>query len=272
MVSSMKAKDFMAGRRPTLSKITKHPAVDFADYERRLERMQSIMQSIQQAYLGTRERAVVVLEGWDTAGKGGIVRRLGWALDPRSFKVYPIAAPLSHERGRHYLQRFWEKLPDPGQIVVFDRSWYGRVLVERVEGFAGKREWRRGYDEINEFEGMMVADGIRIAKCFLHITPGEQVRRFKDRVANPLKRWKLSYDDFRNRSHWTDYETAIEDMMERTSSKRAPWYLIPANDKPYGRLATFTVLIEVLGKGLRMKPRPLDPKIAEMAKKLFDPT
>jgi polyphosphate kinase 2 (PPK2 family) len=151
-ILGMKAKDFIVAKRPTLAKVTKHPSIGFANYERRLESMQSVMQSIQQAYLGTRERAVVVLEGWDTAGKGGIVRRLGWALDPRSFKVYPIAAPLSHERGRHYLQRFWEKLPDPGQIVVFDRSWYGRVLVERVEGLASKHEWQRGYEEINEFE------------------------------------------------------------------------------------------------------------------------
>ena len=124
-ILGMKAKDFIVAKRPTLAKVTKHPSIGFANYERRLESMQSVMQSIQQAYLGTRERAVVVLEGWDTAGKGGIVRRLGWALDPRSFKVYPIAAPLSHERGRHYLQRFWEKLPDPGQIVVFDRSCTG---------------------------------------------------------------------------------------------------------------------------------------------------
>jgi polyphosphate kinase 2 (PPK2 family) len=166
IVPSMKAKDFIVVKRPTLTQITKHPVIGFADYERRLESMQSVMQSIQQAYLGTRERAVIVVEGWDTAGKGGIVRRLGWALDPRSFKVYPIGAPLSHERGRHYLQRFWEKLPDAGQIVVFDRSWYGRVLVERVEGLASTREWHRGYDEINEFERMMVADGIRIAKCW----------------------------------------------------------------------------------------------------------
>ena len=266
----MKGKDFIVSRRPALAKITKHPTIEFADYERRLESMQSIMQSIQQAYLGTRERAVIVLEGWDTAGKGGIVRRLGWALDPRSFKVYPIAAPLPHERGRHYLQRFWEKLPEPGQIVVFDRSWYGRVLVERVEGFASKREWSRGYEEINEFERMMVADGIRIAKFFLHITPGEQARRFKDRLTNPLKRWRLSYEDFRNRSRWADYEAAIEDMLEKTSLTRAPWYLVPANSKLYGRIAVFTILIDLLGKGLSLKPRPLDPKVAEMAKQLFD--
>ena len=148
----MKAKDFVAAKSFRLAAITKHPKVGLADYERRLQSMQSTIQLIQQAYLGTHERAVVVLEGWDTAGKGGVVRRLGWALDPRSFKVYPVAAPLSHERGRHYLQRFWEKLPEPGQIVVFDRSWYGRVLVERVESFATPAEWHRAYDEINDFE------------------------------------------------------------------------------------------------------------------------
>ena len=266
----MKPKDFTVFGRPTLAKIVKHPSIDFADYERRLESMQSVMQSIQQSYLGTQERAVIVLEGWDTAGKGGIVRRLGWALDPRSFKVYPIAAPLPHERGRHYLQRFWERLPDAVQIVVFDRSWYGRILVERVEGFASTRQWHRGYDEINEFERMMVTDGIRLAKCFLHITPAEQSHRFKDRLTNPLKRWKLSYEDFHNRSRWADYEVAIEDMLEKTSLKRAPWYLVPANDKPYGRVAVFTIMIDILGMRLSLKPRPLDPKVAEMAKQLFD--
>jgi len=189
----MKAKHFIVVERPQLAAITKHPRVAFAEYERLLNSMQVTMQAIQQAYLGTRDRAVVVLEGWDAAGKGGIVRRLGWAMDPRSFKVYPIAAPLSHEAGKHYLQRFWEKLPDRGQIVVFDRSWYGRVLVERVEGFASKQEWKRGYEEINQFERMLVADGVRIVKCFLHITPAEQIRRFKDRLTNPLKRQGLGW-------------------------------------------------------------------------------
>lgn len=266
----MKHRGLVVVGRPALAKIDEHPSIRFAEYERHLQSLQSTMQSIQQAYLGTQERAVVVLEGWDTAGKGGIIRRLGWALDPRSFKVYPTAAPLPHERGQHYLQRFWQKLPDPGQIVVFDRSWYGRILVERVEGFASKREWQRGYDEINEFERMMVEDGIRIAKCFLHITPAEQARRFKERLTNPLKRWKLSYEDFRNRSRWADYEVAIEDMLEKTSPKHAPWHLIPANNKPFGRIAVLKVLTEILGKRLTLKPRPLDPKIAKMAKELFD--
>ena len=183
----MKAKNFVVSKRPALAKFTRHPAVRFADYERRLQSMQSVMQSIQQAYLGSRERAAIVLEGWDTAGKGGVVRRLGWALDPRSFKVYPIAAPPSHERGRHYLQRFWEKLPDPGQIVVFDRSWYGRVLVERVEGLASKREWHRGYDEINEFERMMVADGIRIVKMLFAHNPGRANPSFQGSCHQPAQ-------------------------------------------------------------------------------------
>ena len=266
----MKAKHLIVGERPRLAEITEHPKVTVPEYERELRSMQFTMQAIQQAYLGTRERAVVVLEGWDAAGKGGIVRRLGWAMDPRSFKVYPVAAPLSHEVGKHYLQRFWEKLPDAGQIVVFDRSWYGRVLVERVEGIASKQEWQRGYEEINQFERMLVADGVRIVKCFLHITPEEQIQRFKDRVANPLKRWKLSHEDLRNRSRWTDYEVAIEDMIEQTSTKNAPWHLIPANNKPYGRLAAFTILIDRLGEGLRLEPRPLNSKIAEAAANLFD--
>src|SRR5499427_10502621 len=126
--------------------------------------------SQQQAYLGSSERALIVLEGWDTAGKGGVVRRLGWALDPRSFKVHPISAPDEHERAEHYLQRFWRHLPQNGQIVVFDRSWYGRVLVERVEGVATEAEWRRAYREINEFERVLTDSGVRLVKLFLHIT------------------------------------------------------------------------------------------------------
>ena len=176
--------------------------------------VQGVLQLVQQAYLGSSERALIVLEGWDTAGKGGVVRRLGWALDPRSFKVHPISAPDQHERAEHYLQRFWRHLPQNGQIVVFDRSWYGRVLVERVEGLATEAEWRRAYREINEFERVLTDSGVRLVKLFLHITSKEQARRFRDRLINPLKRWKLSYEDFRNRTRRADYVVAIEDMLE----------------------------------------------------------
>src|SRR5271157_5017778 len=243
--------------------------MEFADYERRLTSLQGVLQLIQQAYLGTSERAIIVLEGWDTAGKGGIVRRLGWALDPRSFKVHPIAAPDEHERAQHYLQRFWRRLPEKGQIVAFDRSWYGRVLVERVEGLAAKKEWRRAYREINEFERMLIDSGIRLVKLFLHITPDEQMRRFRDRLTDPVKRWKLSYEDFRNRARWADYETAIEDMMAETSTDLAPWHLIPANNKPYGRVAAFRILGEQLGKGVSLEPRSIDPDLIKEAKRVL---
>ena len=217
----MKAADFVATGRPHLARVKHFPSVEFADYERRLAAMQETLQLIQQSYLGTTHRAVIVLEGWDTAGKGGVVRRLGWALDPRSFKVHAITAPNEREKHLHYLQRFWEHLPQHGQIVVFDRSWYGRVLVERVEGFATEHEWHRAYEEINGFEQMLLADDMRVVKLFLHITPQEQLRRFRARLTDPLKRWKLSYEDFRNRGRWQDYEAAIEEMVEKTSTRRA---------------------------------------------------
>jgi polyphosphate kinase 2 (PPK2 family) len=243
--------------------------MDFADYERRLTSLQGVLQVIQQAYLGTPERAIVVLEGWDTAGKGGVIRRLGWALDPRSFKVSPIAAPDEHERGQHYLQRFWSRLPERGQIVAFDRSWYGRVLVERVGGFATSDEWRRAYREINDFELMLVDSGMRLVKLFLHITADEQVRRFRDRLFDPLKRWKLTYDDFRNHASRSDYEAAIEDMLANTSTTHAPWYLIPANNKPFGRIAAFRIISDRLGGDVSLEPRPIHPELLEQAKQVL---
>jgi polyphosphate kinase 2 (PPK2 family) len=263
----MKPQNFVVARRPRLADISEHPKMDFADYERSLVSLQGTLQLIQQAYLGTSQRAVLVLEGWDTAGKGGIVRRLGWALDPRSFKVHPIAAPDEHERAEQYLQRFWRRLPENGQIVAFDRSWYGRVLVERVEGFATDKEWRRAYREINEFERLLIDSGVRLVKLFLHITPGEQVRRFRDRLIDPMKRWKLSYEDFRNRARWSDYEMAVEDMMEETATKHAPWHLIPANNKPYSRVAALRILAGRLGKNVSLEPRPIDPGLFKEAKR-----
>jgi polyphosphate kinase 2 (PPK2 family) len=266
MSRNMNTENFAVLSRPSLKDIIEHPEMEFADYECRLTSLQGVLQLIQQAYLSSGDRALIVLEGWDTAGKGGIVRRLGWALDPRSFKVHPIAAPDEHERAQHYLQRFWGRLPAKRQITAFDRSWYGRVLVERVEGIATKREWRRAYREINDFELMIVDSGIRLVKLFLHITPEEQERRFRDRLFNPVKRWKLSYEDFRNRARWSDYETAIEDMMEETSTGGAPWHLIPANNKPYGRIAVFRILADRLGEGVRLEPPAMDANILREAK------
>jgi len=266
MPQAIESQSFIVTGRPRLAEITEYPKLDFADYERRLTSLQEVLQLIQQAYLGTLDRALIVLEGWDTAGKGGIIRRLGWALDPRSFKVHPIAAPDEHERAQHYLQRFWCRLPQKRQIVAFDRSWYGRVLVERVEGFATKKDWRRAYREISEFELMLSNSGVRLVKLFLHITRDEQERRFRDRLFNPVKRWKLSYEDFRNRARWAEYETAIEDMMEETSTEQLPWHLIPANDKLYGRIAAFHILADRLGQDVPLQPGPIDPDLLSEAK------
>ena len=193
----MKSHTFVVSRRLRLAEIREHPKMGFADYERRLTSLQGVLQLVQQAYLGSSERAILVLEGWDTAGKGGVIRRLGWALDPRSFKVYPIAAPDQHERAQHYLERFWRRLPEKGQIVAFDRSWYGRVLVERVERLATKKEWRRAYREINEFEAHQTGFGMVICKFWLHITPQEQLRRFKSRERDPFRSYKLTEEDWR---------------------------------------------------------------------------
>lgn len=261
----MNAEKFRVSKRPSLEDIDHFPKLDLEDYEKKMKPLQSKLQLIQQAYLGTKQRAVIVLEGRDTAGKGGVVRRLGWTLDPRSLKVHPIAAPTPHQKLQHYLQRFWIRLPDHGQIVIFDRSWYGRVLVERIEGFASKPEWKRAYREINEFERSLLDDGAHLAKIFLHISAEEQAKRFRDRLSNPLKRWKLSYEDFRNRNSWNEYTEAIEDMMEKTSTEAAPWYLVPANHKNYSRLAVFKILIERLGEDVDLAPKPLDPKLLEAA-------
>jgi AMP-polyphosphate phosphotransferase len=262
----MKTENFVVEGRPNLAAITSFPKMAPLTYERRMKELQVVLQLLQQAYLSGSERAVIVLEGWDTAGKGGIVRRLGWALDPRSFKVYPIGPPKGEEQGEHYLERFWRRLPTKSEIVAFDRSWYGRVLVERVEGFADRKDWRRAYREIREFEAMLVHAGMRLVKIFLHITPEEQERRFRQRLFDPLKRWKLSYEDFRNRAHWKEYETAIEDMMAETSAEQAPWYLIPSNDKAYSRIAAFRIVVERLGKSVPLQPRPVELAVLEEAK------
>jgi len=168
-------------------------------YFRELARVQQRLARIQRAYLKAGHSAAIVFEGWDAAGKGGTIRCMSAVLDPRGFKVWPISAPRKYYLERHYLARFFERLPPRGAISVFDRSWYGRVLVERVEELASPRDWRRAYQEINEFERTLTDHGTRVVKIFLHITPEEQLRRFRDRVLDPTKRWKLSYEDFRNR-------------------------------------------------------------------------
>jgi polyphosphate kinase 2 (PPK2 family) len=259
-----------AGRRPLrLADIDLDRKLkDEATYQRKLKALQLEILVIQQAYQRQGRRAIIALEGWDAAGKGGLIRRLSTRLDPRHCRVWPIGPPTPDEQGRHYLYRFWRKLPRPGTLAVFDRSWYGRVLVERVEGLTAKRDWRRAYDEINELEGMLVEDGVRLVKLFLHISPAAQLARFRERLAVPYKRWKLTEDDLRNRRHWTAYEHAIDDMFERTSTKAAPWHGVPCEFKWYGRVECLKIICRALSRDIDLAPPPADPKIARAIAKL----
>jgi len=230
-------------------------------YEHKLDKLGVRMREILQAYLFTSDRGVVVFEGVDAAGKGGAIRRLTTVLDPRAYKVWPIGAPNEIERQQHYLARFWNRLPLPGQIAIFDRSWYGRVLVERVEGFAKEKEWRRAYNEINEFENMLIDDGMKLVKIYLHISQDEQLKRFEERVHDPLKRWKFTFDDIRNRRKWSAYEEAIDEMIERTSTVAAPWNVIATDNKRRARVDTLTRITDVLSDGVDLRPRPLAPNL-----------
>ncbi|MBP2311017.1 polyphosphate kinase 2 family protein [Azospirillum soli] len=235
------------------------------EYERRLGKLQKELLRIQQTYWHEKRRAIIVFEGWDAAGKGGCIRRLTEPLDPRGFHVWPIGAPSRDEQGKHYLYRFWTRLPAPGSFAIFDRSWYGRVLVERVEGFASKDEWKRAYDEINQFEKMLTDDGARIIKIFMHISPEEQLERFRERLSNPYKRWKLTEEDLRNRARWDDYVKAIEGMFDKTSTENAPWQAVEANSKWYARLRVLEIVTEALKKDVNVAPPPVDISVAKIA-------
>lgn len=266
----------MATGRTKISKQTGHLAgLDMSarlkrpDYEKKLKKLQTTLQRIQQKYLFTGDAAAIVFEGWDASGKGGTIRRMAAVLDPRGFKVWPISAPRRYHLERHYLTRFWERLPPNGAISVFDRSWYGRVLVERVEELTPESRWRRAYGEINDFEKLLTEDGTRLIKLFMHVTPEVQLARFEERLRNPMKRWKLSYEDFRNRDHWADYERAIEEMIDKTSTKSAPWHLIAANDKKSARIASLQVIADVLSKGVDLEPPPLDSRVEREARKIL---
>jgi polyphosphate:AMP phosphotransferase len=193
---------------------------------------------------------ILVFEGWDAAGKGGAIRRVTSALDPRAYQVVPIAAPTDEERARHYLWRFWRHLSRAGCVTIFDRSWYGRVLVERVDGLATEAEWSRAYAEIEEFEEELTEHGIVLVKYWLHITRDEQERRFRDRATSPYKSWKLTDEDWRNREKWDAYELAVNDMVARTSSRQSPWHLIAANDKNAARVEVLRVACSAIERVL----------------------
>jgi len=219
-------------------------------YEKALAAAQLRLLRLQQKHYHHKRRAVIVFEGWDAAGKGGAIRRLTEKLDPRGFQVWPIAAPTPDEQGRHYLYRFWKKLPLPQTWALFDRSWYGRVLVERVEKLCTPAEWNRAYDEINDFEKMLVKDGATVVKLFLHISKKEQLKRFHERENNPYKRWKITEEDWRNRRKWSKYERAIDDMFAQTSTKHVPWTPIAGEHKWHARVSVCRAVADALEEAL----------------------
>jgi polyphosphate:AMP phosphotransferase len=194
--------------------------------------------------------AILLFEGWDAAGKGGAIRRVTAALEAPFYRVIPVAAPTDEERAHHYLWRFWRQLPRNGRLAIFDRSWYGRVLVERVEALASSAEWLRAYSEINEFEEQLVDHGIVLVKFWLNITSDEQLRRFKERQRLAFKRWKLTAEDWRNRRKWNAYASAVNEMIERTSTRRAPWTIVEANDKFFARTKVLETACVRLGAAL----------------------
>lgn len=221
------------------------------EYVKQLTRRQVQLRELGWQIYQQKRPVMIVFEGWDAAGKGGAIKRITEKLDPRGYVVWPISAPQGDDKTRHYLYRFWRRLPEAGQIAIFDRSWYGRVLVEKVEGFATEAEWMRAYKEINSFERQLQAFGVIVVKYWVHITREEQLRRFEERQQIGYKAWKLTDEDWRNRDRWDLYEAAVNDMIERTSTTRSPWTLVEANDKNYARAKVLRTICERLEKALQ---------------------
>ena len=223
-----------------------HKQVESDDYKKKLKDAQLALLSWQRKMVETKSNLVIVVEGADAAGKGGAIKRIVEKLDPRLLKVHSIVKPTEEENQHHYLWRFWSKLPPAGQIVIFDRSWYGRVLVERVEGFCREADWKRAYREINEFERQLMDNGTLVMKFFLSISKDEQLTRFKARESDPYKHWKISDEDWRNRRHWKENIAAAQDMLVKTSTERAPWTVIGANYKWHTRIKMVRSIVEAL--------------------------
>ena len=251
-----------AGNEPFVGTLTVLSRLDMgkrlgkADYDSELQQQQSALRLLHREARARGISTVIVFEGPDSAGKGGIIRRVNASVEARNYQVHGTAAPTDEERAQHYLWRFWRQLSRAGRITVFDRSWYGRVLVERVEGFATGDEWRRAYAEINDFESQFVAHGIVLLKFWIHISKDEQLERFRQREKIPHKSWKLTPDDWRNRERWEDYEQAVHDMVQYTSTHVAPWVLVEGNDKRYARVKVLRIICERLTEALKDAHQP----------------
>lgn len=236
-----------------LAQVDLNLSLTHGEYKTMLREEQVELRKLQLSIHAHQIPVIIVFEGWDAAGKGSAIKRLTDILDPRSYKVNAFAAPTDEEKAHHYLWRFWRRLPSAGSIAILDRSWYGRVLVERVEGFATETEWRRAYQEINEFEAQLTGDGYVLVKFWLHISPEKQLERFKERENDPFKQYKLTEEDWRNREKWSLYEVAVNQTIQRTSTPTAPWTSIAANDKYYARVKVIQTVIEAIRRKLKKK-------------------
>ena len=221
------------------------------EFDRELAEQQARINGLQRRAGKKGISTIIVFEGWDAAGKGGAIRRVTGSLDARDYQVIPIAAPTDEERSRHYLWRFWRHLSRAGRITIFDRSWYGRVLVERVEGFATEAEYMRAFGEITHFEEQLVSDGLLLLKFWIHISKDEQLRRFRERSHTSYKQWKITDEDWRNRKRWPDYTIAVNDMVARTSTQIAPWTLVEGNDKNFARIKVLRTVADRLDERLK---------------------
>lgn len=236
-------------------------------YKNALQSWQKALFHVQQTYFHNKHKALIVVEGWDAAGKGGAIRRTTELLDPRGFTVFPVGAPSAQEKAHHYLHRFWTKTPKAGHLTVLDRSYYGRVLVERVDQLCTPDEWQRAYSEINQFEKTLRDDGVKIVKLFIHITADEQKKRFEERLLNPYKQWKLTEEDLHNRSQRDAYLTAINDMLALTHTESAPWYVINGEHKWHARVDFIRHITQTLSSSVSVAPPPVDERLIESARR-----
>ena len=222
-------------------------------YKKELDRLQAELLELHYRLYRKKIPVVIAYEGWDAAGKGGNIKRIAGALDPRGYEVHPIASPEPHDKARHFLWRFWTRLPKTGHIAIFDRTWYGRVMVERLEGFCSENDWQRAYNEINEFERELTDWGAVVIKFWVQIDKQTQLERFTERQNTPEKQWKITDEDWRNREKWDLYEAAVNEMLQKTSTAFAPWHILESNDKKYARIKALKIVTEEIRKACQKK-------------------
>ena len=235
---------------PKLAEVDLKKSISEEEYKKELDRLQKRLSELHNELYHKKVPVIIAYEGWDAAGKGGNIKRVAAALDPRGYEVHPIASPEPAEKARHYLWRFWNRLPKDGHIAIFDRTWYGRVMVERIEGFCTENDWQRAYNEINEFEKELDDWNAVIIKFWVHIDKDTQLARFTDRQNTPEKQWKITDEDWRNREKWDAYEAAIDEMISKTSNKFAPWHILESNDKKYARIKALKIIIKAIEEKL----------------------